>query len=317
MADTRSVAPLLAEIENALSLLTEFRGQNTQSALTIDPLPSLVEQCRALLYQAHGPQPMRTIHHFACTGGTLIAKALAMQPGTVLLSELDPLSSIRVTKTGKPPFGPSDIILALQHAHRAIPQNVLVDVFIEGVQAAKAGLEAEGLRLVIRDHTHSHYCTEADYTARPTVHDLLSRRMDVLSVVTVRHPVESFTSLAQNNWKHFRPFSLPEYARRYLAFLDGHAGLPIHRYEDFIEAPEAALRQMAKELALPFSPLSLELLMLARLTGDSGRGGDKIALRPPKTVPQWIADHCDDADYMELCKRLGYAPVPAVVDNST
>lgn len=240
-----------------------------------------------------------------------------MLPGVVMLGEMDPLSPLRVAATGKPPFAPSDIVLALQHAHRPIPQRVLIDAFVDGILSAKRGVEAEGLRLVIRDHAHSHFCTEVDHTTRPSLHAMLAQRGDVRSIVTVRHPLESFVSLTRNNWKHFRPYTLGEYSRRYRAFLDAHAGLPTFSYEDFSNAPETVIREMAQALDLPFSALSLDLLTIPRLSGDSGRSGDVISPRPPKAPPPWIADDCDDPDYVELCERLGYEPVSAVADEQT
>lgn len=310
MTGRRSTDPLLAEIHDALSLLSAFREGTT---LPDDPLPSLVSQCQELLRASQKPHPMRTVHHLACTGGTVISKALAMLPNVVLLSELDPLSTIRVAKTGMPPFEPTDIILSLRHAHRKVAQQTLIDVFVEGALVAKKALDAHGLRMVIRDHSHSHFCTDADYNARPTLNAMLQRSIDMRSVVTVRRPIESFVSLAANNWKHFQPFTLGEYSRRYLAFLDRHAELPVHRYEDFTARPAETLQAMCADLALAFEPLALDLLALPRLTGDSGRRSAEIGPRTPKAVPRWIADDCEDLDYVELCARLHYDPKPELI----
>lgn len=317
MPDHESPSPLISEIAEALKLLSNFKGSGSHAALTADPLPNLVAQCRTLLQSASAPQPVRLIHHFACSGGTIISKALAMQPGVVLLGEMDPLSPLRVSQNGKPPFAPSDIVLALQHAHRTIPQNVLIDSFIDGTLSAKRGIEAEGLHLVLRDHAHSHFCTGLDHQTRPTLHAMFAARAETLGIVTVRHPLESFISLAKNGWKHFQPFTLGEYARRYIAFLEAHEGLPIFTYERFSSAPEETVEQMADALVLRSSPLALHLLSIPRLSGDSGRSGNIIAPRPDKIPPPWISDHCDDPLYMELCQRLGYQPEPPRADEQT
>ncbi|MFE3838658.1 hypothetical protein [Pseudogemmobacter sonorensis] len=311
MADPRSpLAPLLHQVEQALDLLDGFRSP-ALAALPAEPLPSLAEQCSRLAARPEaGPPPLRMIHHMACTGGTLISKALAVLPNVVLLSEIDPLSTLRGNPGSKAPFAPSDLILAMRHAPRPVPEDVLVATFRAGTLAAHGVLAEKGMRMVIRDHSHSHFCTGVDPAARASLREMLAGELPLLSAVTVRHPLESFLSLGNNRWTHFSPFTLEEYSQRYSAFLDRHAGLDILRYEEFVLAPEATLRRLCDILALPFHPAALDLLSAARLTGDSGRSSPVVGPRPQKAVPEEMLPDCRGAAYVGLCGRLGYDPLP-------
>ena len=70
-------------------------------------------------------EPIRTIHHFACTGGTLISKCIATMPNTQMLSEVDPLSTMLQSK--KPKFALTDIIILMQQSTRGIESGLIID----------------------------------------------------------------------------------------------------------------------------------------------------------------------------------------------
>lgn len=306
MPSDRSLAPLIGEIESTLDLLAEFQG--TPAGLpAADPLPSLLAQCESLVASAPGAPVLRCIHHFACTGGTLISKVLATLPGAQLLSEIDPLSRMGMARPGnRQPFAPTDLLLALRHSLREVPQEMLADVFLAAVTTARDRLAAQGQRLILRDHAHSQFCTTVDPQTRPSLHEILAPHFDLRAVVTLRHPLESFLSLEKNGWQHFTPFTLEEYSRRYLLFLDRHRDLPWIRYEDFTADPESVLHRLCTLLDLPFSALALDLFSLARISGDSGRTGPRITPRPPKPVPEDMKDQVTAASYRQLCARMGY-----------
>lgn len=254
--------------------------------------------------------PLRSIHHFACTGGTLIARALNALPNTVVLSEMDPLSEIIPQTTARMPFLPTDLVFALRKGLRPVDSAIVIDSFAAGVEAARAGLERMGQHLILRDHAHSQFCRDdVDYTARPTLREMLVARSEVVSVVTVRHPLDSFLAVQAKGWGSFDPFTLDTYAARYLAFLDRHAGLPIVHYEAFVAAPETVLKQLAGLLGLGDSPVAFDLMSAIRLSGDSGRNEGAIAPRPRRPVPEAVDDaRFKSPIYLRLCLQLDYEP---------
>lgn len=259
-------------------------------------------------------EPIRTVHHFACTGGTLISKCIASMPNVQLLSEVDPLSEMQLRRSPSR-FAPTDMITLLHQSSRGVQRELLLRVFQASLQALWQDCSAHGLRLVLRDHAHSHFCTGDEILARPTLREMVVQTAPVRSLLTVRHPVDSMASVQKNFGLHFEPASLDGYCRRYLAFLDRHAGVPIIRYEDFVLAPQETMQSICAELHLPFFADFQQVFPGIVLSGDSGRRSDVIGL--PERRPEALALY-DEARQSEafalLCQRLGYtleATVPA------
>ncbi|MBD3828421.1 hypothetical protein, partial [Stenotrophomonas sp.] len=142
---------------------------------------------------------MRLLHHFACTGGTLIAKCLAALPNTLLLSEIDPLSRLRVNPHN-PHFAPSDLILHLHYSLRGVEDEDIVAVFLGGLAALLDRCDRVGRRLVLRDHAHSQFCHGPQIPDRPTLAAIVGRLRPVRGVLTVREPMESYLSLLAENY---------------------------------------------------------------------------------------------------------------------
>lgn len=301
----------LAEmLEQAVQMLSDYSRSLDDVEAPSEPLPSLLERCERMLADVPAPQPVRSVHHFACTGGTLMCRALFALPNTVVLSEMDPLSNLPLSTSERQPFAPTDLVLALRHSLRPVEDDTILATFLAGLAAAKEGLEKRGQRLIVRDHAHSQFCEGGeDFGDRPTLLEMLAGRFETRSLLTLRHPLDSFLALRANGWARFSPPTLEEYARRYMAFLDRHAGLPMVLYEDFTVDPDAVLRQMCAHLELDFSPLATSLIGVVRLSGDSGRSGETIAPRPRREVPEDIAaDRRESHHYEALCVRLGYTP---------
>ena len=307
MTPDKANQELLLGLEDTLDLLADYRKSGDAMAV-VEPLPSLLEQSQALCDSFGGPEPIRSIHHLACTGGTLISKCLAVLPSVVLLNEIDPLSRLQIAKPGrKPTFSPTDVILGLRHATRPADDAVISEVFRAAIDRAAEALMRRGNRLVLRDHAHSHF--NADVTVRPTLRELLlTGAFPVLSLVTVRHPLDSFLSLNRSGWDHFHPFTLEEYSQRYKRFLAHHAGLEIVKYEDFVADPVRELEHICGILDLPFSPLAIDMISAVHLTGDSGRSGHVIAPRSRREISGDIARQRAAKSYLALCKEMGYEP---------
>lgn len=297
---------LLDVIREALDQLSDYPAPDSGEP---GPLPSLLAQCEDFLAQAYTVEPVRTLHHLACTGGSLISKCLATMPNTVLLSEIDPLSRIMVNRA-QPQFAPTDVILGLRHALRGIDEAVIVETFNESVATLRDQLTQGGQVLVLRDHPHSHFFTDSRADDRPTLREILQRRGQVLPLVTVRHPISSYMSLVANDWHHhFQPSTIDEYARRSLNFLRCYADVERIKYEDFTQDPAGNLQHMCSVLQLDYAPDGPDLLKAVTLSGESGRRGSEIAPRPPRPVPAAFAEACAASDaYEELCALLDYDP---------
>ncbi len=295
-------------LTEALALLEDYAVEGLMPDASLDPLPSLLTQCEEMCEGFSGAQPSRAIHHMACSGGTLISKCLATMPNTMLLSEIDPLSRM-LLKRNPPLFAPSDLIHGARVAVRPVDDDAAQAVFHASLEALKSQLEDAGQHLVLRGHAHSQFCSDTAPEQRPTLHEMLCDAGPTLGVVTVRHPLDCYLSLNKNKWKSFTPFSLNEYSRRHIAFLDRHADLELFRYEDFIENPDAVLVQICAALDVPFVSGSESLISVVSLSGDSGRSASVIGHRSRRDPGTDIeAEAAESTFYQTLCARLGYAP---------
>lgn len=307
-APQRPVERLVATLDDALGLLEEFSGTGDLAPLAEGSAASLLDQCMALCEQRRAiePEPIRIVHHFACTGGSLICKCLAAMPNTQVLSEVDPLSTLP-RDPEKLRFAPTDMVTLMRQSTRGTSAELTIELFLGSLAAIYAETTRSGQRLILRDHAHSHFCVGEEIPERPGLRAIVASAFPVLSVVTVRHPLDSFLSLSANRWRHFLPATFDEYCRRYLAFLGIYEGVPRVRYEDFVARPEQAMSALCERLELPFADSFLELFSVFRMTGDSGRGGNVIESKPRRPLEKGEADEWRDSPhYRQLSLLLGY-----------
>jgi hypothetical protein len=266
-----------------------------------------LQQCLALCAAAPAVrrEPLRTLHHFSCTGGTLIGKCIAALPNVQLLSEVDPWSTQLLPDAVR--FSPTDMVTLLRQSTRGASPELITELFRGQVQVLQADAVRRGLRLVLRDHAHSHFCHGAVVAERPNLRQLMPTELPLLSLVTVRHPLDSFASLVGNGWLHFEPRTLDEYCRRYLRFLDSYAGVPVLRYEDFVAAPQPTMQRLCAVLDLCFDAGFVDHFGGFRVSGDSGRSGQTIAVRPSQAAAVALEPEARRSEaFLALIDRLGY-----------
>jgi hypothetical protein len=304
-----AVARLAETLQDAVDLLRDAAYPTTDALTEPVERGTLLQQCLALCERQHQrpPEAVRTVHHLACTGGTLICKCIAAMPNVQLLSELDPLSTMQHHPGQRPRFAPTDMAAQLRQSSRGVREDLLIQLFHHELRLVHADASGSGLRLVVRDHAHGHFCHGPTIHERPTLRELMPPELPVHSILTVRDPVASFVSLTQNKWLHFSPPTLDEYCRRYLAFLDRHAGIPIFRYEDIVARPTAMLQQICDLLDLPFNEDFEDFFDVFKISGDSGRSGSRIVPRGPRAdETSHRAQARESAHYRALVERLGY-----------
>lgn len=304
------VSKLTVELDEALGLLREYQQNVDISNIEKDntfPL-TLLDQCLALCveHRVAKLEPIRIVHHFACTGGTLISKCIASMPNTQLLSEVDPLSTLGKPKV-KPLFAPNDMATLMKESTRGTSVELIIELFLSNLKVVYNECSKCGLRLVLRDHTHSHYCIGALVPERLNLRQLISARFPTVSVVTVRNPIDSYMSLKANGWMHFTPSTFDEYCARYIAFIKAYEEIPILRYEDFVREPDTVMVKLCDLLDLPLNLDFRELFGVHRISGDSGRSGNTFELRPRKSVDAALKSEIETSSrYQLLRSMLGY-----------
>lgn len=207
---------LVNTMEDCVALLENELEQGSEVDAPNETQPSLLQQCEQLISADQGQkEPIRTLHHFACTGGTLISKCLASMPNTQVLSEVEPHSRLDADKK----FAPTDLIQLLRMSSRPSSLELESKVFLAALDAIYQDCNQKGLRLVLRDHAHSRYCHGDIEVEVPSLRQIVAAEYEALSIVTVRHPLDSYLSLVNEGWLHFSPQTIDEYAKRYLEFI--------------------------------------------------------------------------------------------------
>jgi Sulfotransferase family len=293
-----------AEVEMAAQAFLQSRVDASRVRI-----PEALLGCAAsVVAEATSPQVIRTIHHFACTGGTLLSRSLQAQPGVRVISEVDPLSTKQLMR-GRKAFAPNNLIALARGGFYEVSDAVVEQIFLGGLEALERECRWVAESLVLRDHAHSRYCTEVDPRKRRGVLDILREVYDTRSLVTVRHPIDSWLSMLKNDFIEFPDASLEEYCRRYLQFLSDHADVPVVHYEHFTADPESVIGSMCDILGLRVAPTWKDFLIAIRLSGDSGRTGSLIGSRARLALPGGLAEEARlSKSYALLCQRLDYAP---------
>jgi len=251
--------------------------------------------------------PIRIIQHLSCTGGTLIAKCLASLPNVVLLGEVNPLSKLMIDD--KPRFSPTDLTYLAVHGRFPLIDELSEKVFKAGIDVILDHVSSLGKYLVLRDHSHSDFLVGESARERTTVFGLLEENHDLLSLVTIRHPVDSYLSLLNSGWIHYTPGTFDEYCKRYLLFVEYNEDFVVYKYEDFVNDPQTQLQLMSESLQLPFNEDFREIFDVNILSGDSGRTSGIIEEKERREYDEKFCKEAMTSDtYLKLCEILNYDP---------
>lgn len=281
---SNSFSQFKQQIDQALSLLenaSAIQGQqlpDLHGKPFIDT-PSLLARCEQVCEKHKEEKPtIRIIHHLACSGGTLISKCIAAMPNVYLLSEVHPLTDLG-TLGNKPAYAPSDITKLAKYAGIPKHKELAAKIFKKSIDETYQHITQMGGILVIRDHTHADFCTDAKIPHKSTIIELLEDSYNITSILTIRNPLDSFSSLVKNGWVHFKPESFDEYCRRLLLLTKQFNPEQIINYEDFLNTPLEKMQSITKLLDLPFDDMFVDVFSVFKVTGDSGRTSDVIGER--------------------------------------
>ncbi|AMN13159.1 hypothetical protein ACZ81_17175 [Alteromonas macleodii] len=299
---------VLAELNNALSLLEEkfdvsaapSSSVQGSTELEIKEAEGLLGRCANELNENAKPK-LRIIHHLACSGGTLISKCLSALPNVYLLSEVHPHTSLALD-VNKPRYSPTDISSLAKYANIPFANELADKIFKQSIIAAYEHVESLGGTLVLRDHTHADFHTSDEIPQRSTVVTLLEEHFNIQSILTVRDPIDSYSSLVKNGWVHFEPKSFNEYCRRLLLLLEQFSAEQIFSYELFSSEPQAQVSAICQKLELPFDEAFESIFSLFNVTGDSGRKSDAISERE-RIAPQAIIEESEKSSFYQKFKE--------------
>lgn len=89
------------------------------------------------------------IHHWACSGGTVISRAIATMPQVIFLGGIHPFAHLRHTTAGSN-YAPTDIIMQLCLPHNRRDPVLCDAVWRSSIDALVRELAREKKHLVIR-----------------------------------------------------------------------------------------------------------------------------------------------------------------------
>jgi hypothetical protein len=240
---------------------------------------------------------LATLHHLACTGGTIITKCLAAMEAAYVVSEVHPHVT---TPLHFEPMAPG---LQFQTQYGRLTSSEMDRMFMAQVGVLDRRATRDGKVLLLRDHSHSDFTNPAG-AGRPVLSDLLAKRQGKRPpwAVTLRDPVESYLSLIALNWHHDQSFDA--YCEGWLSFADAYAAAPRFLYEDFCADPMPVLGGLCEALGLAFEPDFQERLGSRALTGDSGRSSTVIETRPWRPVSTGLRDQASASPaYARILER--------------
>ena len=261
--------------------------------------------------------PIRVLHHWACSGGTIISRSIATQPNVVLLSEVHPLAYLRL-KEPDTNYSPTDIIQQLSLQQNGRDPSLCIAAWQGSILNLNATLTEQNRPLILRSHSHIDFFSGGIASRVPMISRSLKSHAPLLELLSVRHPLDSWLSLLQKGWnQHFHTKELEIFCGRALSMLKGCEGMNWIRYEEFTLKPDEFLKEINEFLQLRGEESHTQNLKNIKLSGDSGRSSDVVGMRPRQPIPNKELIEIDQAlnagknsNYLRLCNQLGYAPEP-------
>lgn len=290
--------------ESLISTANSYPAINNQRSLQASLLKVSAAREVKKSKEVSAKPRLRTIHHLACTGGTIISRCLATMPNTRVISEVNPMNRFGDK------FEPTNPLLLLERSHRRLTTNEIIDEFKRQIEYIHGICEYDDIDLIIRDHSHTDFCMGGKAAMICPIRDYLSANYELDSLVTVRHPLDSYLGMLKRKWEQqFTPSTFDEYCKRYLLFLEKYEALPKIYYEDFCREPARAVKSACKILKVEYLSEFVERIQLVELTGDSGRKDETtIAPRERRPIPESVArEAVISKSYEKLLAKLGYS----------
>lgn len=314
MSKTTDLKTLQHELQEALSLITDYStthnvtGEAVLDLGELNNTQGLLERCAAVVNidNANSKPILRVIHHFACSGGTLISKCIAAQPNVFLLSEMHPTTRLGLDFSNAQ-YTPRDVVTQAIYGHIPNIDSLAERIFVQNIIETEKHVRNLGGYLVIRAHSHSDYCTNQPVPVIDTITRLLSPHFNIKQLITIRNPIDSFLSLQENKWVHFNPGEFDEYCRRFIVFAKSFSKDEVVKYEDFVVNPDDTLLKVAKILFLPFKDCSLEYIDVFKISGGSGRQSVDIKVRKRKEISETYKESIFLSErFREISACFGY-----------
>jgi len=244
-------------------------------------------------------EKIRTIHHLASSGGTIISKSIAAQPDVVFLSELNPSHATLFS-----PLDPYPQLVA-NYPH-IFPGRTRPDLLLDRIRDIREACAEKRLSLVIRDHSHTDFMLRK--VGVPELRSMLQRAdFEVASIATIRNPIDAWLSMSESGFNRAIP-DFTTYCQRVKLFTEFYADLPLFRYEDFIADTAGVVAAMAGNLDLAFDEGFETRMGSIRISGDSGRlrNNTRVQTLQRRHMPDELREEASRPENVDALAALGY-----------
>jgi len=263
----------------------------------------------------------------ARSGGTAIAKCLAVMPGVALLSEVNPaVTALAARAWARQDRESSEILWSFDPIRQADRWHHLItpDDFAQ-LRALRGPMPFEqaialihrrardrGLQLILRDWSHIDFLGIPFIEKPPCtlgIIQALAGPYALPQAFTVRHPIDQWLSMEHTEFLK-GSLTLEAYLLGCRRFAELAARAGFTRYEDFTADPDAHLRTLCDRLGIAFDPTYRDRwAAYQNITGDvkGTRAQARITALPPRPVdPDLLRRFAASEDYRATIEILGY-----------
>ena len=231
------------------------------------------------------PKSPIVLGHAACTGGSLIYRIILTTFGFTGLSEV---GLARILSNHQ--YNPWDPEFQL-FANQLMSAQDFCDVIFQRTLNCKKKLDSNGMRLLVREHTHSFYFNPLDDAIVPNGGSWFSDKYreqfgdDLPCLVSVRNPIDSWLGF-RTNFPLQEPRDFDQYCLRYNQYLDKideeHSRTGrffVFKYEDLIADPNQVVEKIAYHIGEPACEANLSAVGRTIGSGNSGRSSKALEER--------------------------------------
>jgi hypothetical protein len=210
---------------------------------------SLLTRCESICDKYDQQKPtIRIIHHLACSGGAQISKIITAMPNVYLLDDIHPF-----IKFGKHNSN-SDVYGSALNAKVPSIMELGEELFVSSIRKVYEHVKKIGSELVIKDNSFFDYLYN-DSIHHKSIFNLLKKEFNIVSIVLYRDSIDSYASLANENFYGGIQLNFEEYCKRVKFFLQDYDSSKIFRYEDLNGAENKTTRLIMQSLDIEYNDL--------------------------------------------------------------
>lgn len=253
---------------------------------------------------------LRILNHWACSGGSLISKCINALSNIVFLNEIHPYAYLRHAATSEDRYLPTDLIQQLSFQRNKRDNIFCISAFVGAINNLNNKVIESNKILVLRNHSHIDFFSGSIPRRTSLLSDILNEDNNLIQILSVRHPLDSWLSMMKTGWNKHIPFNdFSEYCIRAQIMVNAFKNTPIIHYESFCINPQQSMVEICKIFKLKYSIKFLENFSTFKLSGDSGRTGNVIKPRERRNIPNNLLNKIDSSnEYIDLCYLLNYNP---------